>query len=71
VWDGAIWNTLETGYPALSNDADWTFVKYDASGFQAKGFRVRICVERVGVTQDFAGWSVDDLTVAALPCTPE
>lgn len=70
VWDGAIWNTLETGYAALTNDAAWTFVKFDATGFQAKGFRVRICSKRVGATPDFAGWSIDDLTVAALPCTP-
>jgi hypothetical protein len=45
-------------------------VKFDATGCAAKAFRVRICVERGGATANFAGWSVDDLAVAALPCTP-
>jgi len=70
VWNGASWKNLETGYDQVSDDADWTFVKFDASGNQAKGFRVRVCVERVAGAPDFAGWSIDDLTVAPVACTP-
>jgi len=70
VFSGGVWTVLETGYDVVSNDDDWTFVKFDASGKQSKTFRVRICLERVGAGQNFAGWSVDDLTIAPLPCTP-
>jgi len=70
VWNGSLWKTLETGYPGVSDDADWTFVKFDATGNANKGFRVRICVERVGNSPDFAGWSVDDLSFAGTACTP-
>ena len=58
------------GQSKVSDDADWTFVKFDASGNQAKGFRVRVCVERVAGAPDFAGWSNDDPTVAPVACTP-
>ncbi len=70
VWNGTTWKTLETGYNQLSNDAAWTFVKFDATGNHAKNFRVRVCVERLPGAPDFAGWSIDDLTVAPMPCTP-
>lgn len=70
VWNGSLWKTLETGYPGVSNDANWTFVKFNATGNANKGFRVRICVERVGNSPDFAGWSVDDLSFAGMACTP-
>jgi hypothetical protein len=70
VWNGASWKTLETGYDDLSDDAAWSFVKLNATGSQAKDFRVRVCVERLVGAPDFAGWSIDDLTVAPVPCTP-
>ena len=70
AWNGAAWKNLETGYDKTVNDADWVFVKFNATGMKAKDFRVRLCVERVAGSPDFAGWSIDDFTVAALPCTP-
>lgn len=70
VWNGSLWKVIETGYPGVTNDAAWTFVKFDATGNANKGFRVRICVERVGNSPDFAGWSVDDLSFAGTACTP-
>jgi len=70
VWTGAVWQNLETGYDKTINDADWTFVKFDASGTKSKEFRVRICVERIQGAADYAGWSIDDLTIASVACTP-
>ena len=70
AWNGAVWKNLETGYDKTTNDAGWTFVSFNATGIKTKEFRVRICVERVAGSPDFAGWSIDDLTVAPLPCTP-
>ncbi len=70
VWNGISWQNLETGYPALSDDAEWTFVSHDASSHQAPDFRVRICEERKAGAPDYAGWSVDDVTIAATACTP-
>ena len=70
VWNGAAWKTLETGYGATTDDPAWAFVKFNATGSQAKDFRVRVCVERLANAPDFAGWSIDDLTVAPVPCTP-
>jgi hypothetical protein len=31
---------------------------------------VRICEERKAGAPDYAGWSVDDVTIAATACTP-
>jgi hypothetical protein len=70
AWNGTVWKTLETGYDKTINDAAWTFVSFDASGLKSKGFRVRICTERIEGAPDFAGWSIDDLTVAPVACTP-
>lgn len=70
VWNGVAWKNLETGHDLTMNDADWNFVQFNASGSQAKNFRVRVCVERLGGAPNFAGWSIDDLTVAPVPCTP-
>ena len=70
VWNGATWKNLENGYNQTTNDAAWSFVKLNASGSQAKDFRVRVCVERLPGAPDFAGWSIDDVTVAPVPCTP-
>lgn len=70
AWNGMIWKTLESGYEKTINDPAWTFVSFDASGLKSKTFRVRICVERLEGAADFAGWSVDDLSVAPVACTP-
>lgn len=70
AWNGAAWTNLETGYDKTINDPAWTFVSFDASGLKNKGFRVRICTERFEGAPDFAGWSLDDLTVAPVACTP-
>ena len=70
VWNGVTWTNLESGYDKTINDAVWTFVKFDASGSKSKSFRVRICAERIEGAADYAGWSVDDLTVAPVACTP-
>ncbi|MBA3545357.1 MAG: hypothetical protein H0T76_02630 [Nannocystis sp.] len=70
VWTGVAWKNLESGYDKTINDIAWTFVKFDASGIKSKGFRVRICSERIDGAADHAGWSVDDLTVAPVACTP-
>ena len=70
VFNGAIWTTLETGYPGTTDDAEWTFKSYNASGHEATDFRLRICEERKGGAPDYAGWSIDDVTIAATACTP-
>lgn len=70
VYNGATWKNLQTGFPAVTNDAAWTRVELNASGYGAVDFRVRICVERLADAPNFAGWSVDDLTVASVACTP-
>jgi len=70
AWNGAVWINLETGHDKTINDPAWTFVKFDASAAKSKTFRVRICVERLDGAPDYAGWSVDDLTVAPVACTP-
>jgi hypothetical protein len=70
VWNGAVWKNLETGYGAVSTDPDWTFVKYNATGNKATDFMVRICVAAADGAPAFAGWSVDDLVVAPIACTP-
>ncbi len=70
VWNGATWTILETGYAALVDDAAWTFMSYNASGIKAVDFKLRLCSERLVAAPDFAGWSVDDVTIAPIPCTP-
>jgi len=70
AWNGSVWLNLESGYDKTINDAAWTFVSFDASGIKSKAFRVRICLERFEGAPDFAGWSIDDLTVAPVACTP-
>jgi len=70
AWNGAVWTNLESGYDKTINDPAWTFVSFDASGMKNKSFRVRICTERFEGAPDFAGWSIDDLTVAPVACTP-
>ena len=70
VYNGATWKTLATGHDVVTDDPAWTLVELNATGSQAVDFRVRICVERLAGAPDFAGWSVDDLTVASIACTP-
>lgn len=71
AWDGAVWTNLESGYDKTINDPAWTFVSFDASAIKkSKSFRVRVCTERFEGAPDFAGWSIDDLTVAPVACTP-
>jgi hypothetical protein len=70
AWNGAVWTNLETGYDKTINDLAWSFVSFDASGIKTKSFRVRVCTERFEGAPDFAGWSIDDLTVAGVACTP-
>jgi hypothetical protein len=70
VWNGATWKNLQKGYEVVTNDAAWTRIELNASGYGAVDFRVRICVERLAGAPDFAGWSVDDVTVASVACTP-
>lgn len=70
AWNGAVWTNLETGYDKTINDPAWSFVSFDASGIKSKSFRVRVCTERFEGAPDFAGWSIDDLTVAPVACTP-
>ena len=70
VWNGAAWKTLETGYGATTDDPAWAFVKFNATGSQAKDFRVRVCVERMVGAPDFAGWSIDDLSIGPPACAP-
>lgn len=70
VFDGSVWVVLEPGFVGIVDDAAWTFQTYDASGHQAPDFRLRICSERLVGAPNFAGWSVDDVTFAATPCTP-
>lgn len=70
VWNGVAWKPLDTGYPAIVDDGEWTFVKYNATSHKAADFRLRICTERLAGAANFAGWSVDDVTIAAVACTP-
>lgn len=70
VWNGAAWTVLDSGYAVTIDDPAWLFMKYNASGAANPAFRLRICTERLAGADDFAGWSVDDVTVAALACTP-
>lgn len=70
VWNGGVWKNLSTGVEMLTDDAGWTLVELNATGNEADDFKVRICVERLAGAPDFAGWSIDDLTVAPVACTP-
>lgn len=70
VWNGAAWKSLQTGFVATVNDPAWTFQKFNVTGNHSADFKVRICMEREDGAPEVAGWSVDDLTVAPIACTP-
>jgi hypothetical protein len=70
VYNGMAWVELEGGYPAEVDDAAWTFKKYNAGELALAEFRLRVCTERMAGAANFAGWSVDDVTVAGVACTP-
>lgn len=70
AFNGAAWVVLESGYPNAVDDGAWTFMKYNASDTKNASFRVRFCTERMAGAENFAGWSVDDVTIAGFACTP-
>lgn len=75
VWDGAKWVLLEQGYNSnnftVINDAAWTEVKFDITAYKNAALQVRICHNRVSSNAyNYGGWSVDDVTIAPIACTP-
>lgn len=70
VWNGATWKLIQTGYGAVIDDPDWTLQKLNLTGNSAVDFKIRFCVSRTMGSPDFAGWSIDDLTLAPAACTP-
>lgn len=71
VHDGTKWVLVEEGYPQpVTNDPQWKQVTLDLTAHKSDAMRVRICHQRNNGAYFHAGWSVDDVTVAPLPCTP-
>jgi hypothetical protein len=71
VFNGNIWTTLQSGYASPGiNDPDWTEHKFDISAHKSANMQVRICHTRNGGAFDHGGWSVDDVTISPVSCTP-
>lgn len=70
VFNGLAWKLIHSGYPATVDDLGWSFQKFNITGNAAVDFKVRFCLERQAGSPDFAGWSIDDVTIAPAACTP-
>ncbi|MBK7827818.1 hypothetical protein [Nannocystis sp.] len=72
VFNGNAWILLETGYANnVTNDPNWKEIKFDVTAHKNANMQVRICHSRgAGGSYDHGGWSVDDVTISQVSCTP-
>jgi hypothetical protein len=71
VWDGAAWAQLYVNDTNdCENDALWTNHAYDVTAYKNPAFQVRFCTENTSGAYDTGNWTIDDLTIAPIACTP-
>jgi hypothetical protein len=71
VFDGQSWTTIEQGYPQpVINDATWKQITFDITAYKSPKMQVRICHQRNNGAYQHGGWSVDDVTIGPISCSP-
>ena len=71
VWNGASWITVLEGYPQpVTNDIEWKEIDLELTAHKNPAMRVRFCHQRNNGAYFHGGWSVDDVTIGEIACTP-
>ena len=71
VWNGASWITVLEGYPQpVTNDMQWQEIDLELTEHKNPAMQVRFCHQRNNGAYFHGGWSLDDVTIGEIACTP-